>query len=174
MLRARRLGFTLIEMLVVVAIIAVFIGAALLSIDISGQDRQSEQEVVRLKSLLELLREESLLQGLDYGVHFNRGGYQFYYYDYQQREWLLPLDDGLLAERRIPELLEMSVTVDDRSLVLEAAPDLDDGETAVPQVFVLSSGEMTPFTVDLYRDISGSHFTLTAEFNGAMEIEAFD
>jgi len=171
MLRAREKGFSLLELLVVVAIIGIFVGITVLSVDIAGNDRESEQEAFRLKSLIDLLREDALLQGLDYGIHFNRGGYQFYFYDYERRSWLLPADDRLLVPREIPETIELAVVVDDREVKLERAPDLENGETGQPQIMILSSGEMTPFTVELYRDFDGPGFMLTAQFDGDMEIE---
>ena len=170
MYRSRQRGFTLLEILVVVTIIGIFVGVAVLSIDITGSDRESEQEAFRLKTLVELVREESLLQGLDYGLLFTRTGYKFYYYDYERREWLLPPDDRVLVERVFPEALEMSVIVDDRDLILEPAPDLINGETGEPQVLVLSSGEMTPFELEIFRDPLGTRHALTAEFDGEIEI----
>lgn len=174
MLRARQRGFSLLELLVVVAIIGIFIGVAVLSVEITGEDRESEQETFRLKTLIDLLREEALLQGTDYGMHFSDGSYNFYYYDYERRSWLLPPADGVLVQRSLPDALEMSVIVDDRDLILEEPPDLENGETAIPQVMILSSGEMTPFTLELYRDFQGPRFALTAEFNGDTEIERRD
>jgi general secretion pathway protein H len=169
--RARLGGFSLLELLVVVAIIGIFVGVAVLSVDVTGDDRESEQEIFRLKTLIDLLREDALLQGTDYGVYFSQAGYQFYYYDYDRRSWLLPPTDGLLTERSLPPDLEMAVTVDDRDVTLQSAPDLENGETAVPQIMILSSGEMTPFTLELYRDVAGPRLALTAEFDGDMEIE---
>lgn len=171
MLRTPQRGFSLLELMVVVTIIGIFVGVVVLSVDITGEDRESEQETFRLKSLIDLLREDALLQGTDYGVHFSESGYDFYYYDYNRRSWLLPPADGVLVPHSLPDALEMSVRVDDRDVLLEPPPSIDDGETAVPQVLILSTGEMTPFTLELYRDFDGPRFALTAEFNGDMEIE---
>jgi len=171
MARTRQRGFSLLEIMVVVTIIGIFIGVAVLSIDVTGRDRDSEQEMFRLKSLVDLLREESLLQGIDYGVLFTRTGYQFYFYDYEQRLWLQPNDDRLLAGRELPESLDLAVTVDDRLVVLAEPPDLENGDTGEPQVMILSTGEMTPFEIEVFRDPLGPRYALSAEFDGEMEIE---
>jgi type II secretion system protein H len=169
---ARLRGFSLLELMVVVTIIGIFIGVAVLSINVTGTDRDSEQEAFRLKSLLELMREESLLQGIDYGVLFHRDGYQFYFFDYARNEWLLPGNDRLLGERTLPESLEMEVAVDDRKLVLEPRPEIEDGEsTSRPQVMLLATGEMTPFNFEVFRDPLGTRFVLSGEFDGTMEIQ---
>ena len=77
-------GFSLLELLVVVAIIGIMVQAVVLSIGSLGNDRQVEQETVRLKSMFDLLREEALMQSRDYGVLFTQTGYRFYVYDYAQ------------------------------------------------------------------------------------------
>ena len=170
----RQRGFSLLELMVVVTIIGIFVAVAVLSVDITGRDREAEQEVFRLQSLLGLLREEALLQGLDYGVLFHSDGYRFYYFDYDRREWLVRADDNLLTDRVMPEGLQMTVTVDDRRLVLEPPPATDDGETGTPQVLILSTGEMTPFTFELARDPTGRRYSLTAAFDGKVETAQID
>ena len=163
-------GFTLLELLVVVTIIGIFVGVAVLSIDIAGDDRQSEQEVSRLKSLLDLVREEALLQSRDVGVLFTTSAYRFYYYDYTQLTWLPPADDRLLSEHELASPLELELTVEDRPVVLEDGSDPDLFEKPSPQVMILSTGEITPFQAAVFRDLNGGRITLTADIDGSMEI----
>ncbi len=167
----RHRGFSLLELMVVVTIIGIFIGVAVLSVGVTGNDRESEQEVFRMKSIIDLLREESLLQGVDYGVLFSRAGFQFYQYDYVLQEWIVPADDELMRPRTLAETLDLAVSVDDRPIVLDDAPDTEDGEEADPQVMILSTGEMTPFELAIFRDPLGVRHVLTAAFDGEMELE---
>lgn len=156
----------------VVAIIGVFIGVAVLSIGITGPDRRSEQEIFKLKSIIDLVREEALMQSRDIGIFFTEDSYRFYFYDYVRLEWLLPADDRLLSEHRLPDPLEFALTVEDREIVLEGLDDMDADETPRPQIMILSTGEVTPFTADVYRDSFGGRYSLVAEFDGKMEISS--
>jgi general secretion pathway protein H len=163
-------GFSLLELLVVVTIIGIFVGMAVLSIDITGRDRESEREAARLKGLLDLVREEALMQNRDFGILFNDGAYRFYVYDYVQGAWLMPADDRLLAEHSLGETLRLDLMVEDRQVILDSEFDNDVLEKPAPQVLLLSSGEMTPFELEVYRDFDGGRYVLTAELDGEMEI----
>jgi general secretion pathway protein H len=172
----RSSGFSLLELLIVVVIISVFAGAAILSIGVVGSDREIEREALRLRSLLDVLREEALMQSRDFGVFFAEDGYRFYSYDYQQLRWVEPPGDRLLAARTLKQPLNLSLTIEDRELVLRSGDDVDPDATPTPQVMILSSGEITPFDVAFYRDLSGGRFVLSAGLDGTTELtqDGFD
>ncbi|HEU4617178.1 MAG TPA: type II secretion system minor pseudopilin GspH [Gammaproteobacteria bacterium] len=169
-------GFSLLELLVVVTIIAIFTGVAVLSLGVLGNDREIEHEALRLKSLIDLVREEAVMQSRDFGVLFGDDGYRFYAYDYNQAKWIDPTNDNLLAAHELKKPLNMDLKVEDRDLVLVVPKD-DDKKSAdgakepEPQVLILSSGEMTPFEASIYRDAAGGRFVLTAGFDGHIEIK---
>lgn len=174
---ARSGGFSLLELLVVVVIIGLFAGAAVLSMGVLGNDRDIEREAFRLRSLMNLLREEALMQSRDFGILFTDNSYRFYAYDYQQLRWVVPVGEGLFVEHELDEPLNIDLRVEDRDLVLDAgfqaARDDDEDEEdddPEPQVMVLSSGEMTPFEADIFRDLGGGRFTLAAELDGTIEV----
>jgi general secretion pathway protein H len=162
-------GFSLLELLIVVAIIGIFVGAAVLSMGVAGNDREMEREILRLRSLIGLVREEALMQGRDYGLFFSGSGYRFYLYDYQQRAWLAPADDNLLRERQLPEELALSLALEGRDLVLRSRFDAEMLETPRPQVAILSSGELTPFELSLQRSFRPGRMSLSAEADGTTE-----
>jgi general secretion pathway protein H len=163
-------GFTLLELLVVVVIIGIVIGAVVLSIHAVGSDRQAEQEVNRLRGLLDLLHEDSLMQSRDYGVMFTETGYRFYVYDYQRLAWAEPTGDTLLAEHTLRSPLSLSLVMEDRKVVLKRDFKDQDVDNPEPQIMLLSSGEVTPFEADVYRERGGGHFSLTAELNGKLSV----
>jgi general secretion pathway protein H len=168
---ARDRGFSLLELLVVIAIIAIFVGAVVLQVGIaSGPDHETEREVARLKNVVDLAREEALLQTRDFGVFFTRSAYRFYVYDHSLQSWTLPLDDRLLTERMINQRLHLELVVEDRELVLPETFATEDDEEPEPQILVLSSGEITPFEARLSVDPTVGEHVLTAEITGATEI----
>jgi general secretion pathway protein H len=176
--RARSRGFSLLELLVVVTIIGIFAGAAVLSLGVLGRDRDSEREALRLKSLLDLVHEEAVMQSRDFGVLFGEDGYRFYTYDYTQAKWVEPVGDALFAPHDLKTPLSLTLEVEDRKLVLDTPKN--EGEDAekepAPQVVILSSGEMTPFEAEIRRDARGGRFLLTAGLDGRVEItqDGFD
>lgn len=168
--RNRAGGFSLIELLVVVFIIGLFAGAAVLSLNVVGDDRDLERETFRLRSLLDTLMDEAVLQTRDYGVLFTRSGYRFFVYDYQTLTWLDPVGDEFLREHRLVEPLELTLFLEDREVTLVSEYEPEAGELPEPQVVLLASGELTPFAAELFRDPTGGRFTLAGTLDGSLEV----
>lgn len=169
-LRRYRGGFSFIELLVVVVIIAVFAGATILSVGTLGSDREIDREVFRLRTLLELLRDEAVMQNRSYGVLFSETGYRFYIYDPQRLLWFEPIDDRFLRERLLQEPLSLGLRLEDRDITLDREFDSEALEAPEPQVVLLASGEMTPFEAAFYRDLNGGRILLSAALDGTLEV----
>jgi general secretion pathway protein H len=168
--RVANAGFSLLELLVVVAIIGLLAQAVALSWRALGNDQELEQETTRLRSMIDLLNEEALMQSRDYGVMFTETGYRFYVFDYQQLEWVLPQGDRLLEARPLPPLLSMTLLLDGREVPLDPDFESQDIENAEPQIMLLSSGEVTPFTIEMRRAGNAGRFELTAELDGDVSV----
>jgi general secretion pathway protein H len=161
----------------VVAIIGLLVQAVALSWRSIGNDQELQQETGRLRGMIDLLNEEALMQGRDYGIMFTQTGYRFYVFDYQQLQWVVPQADRLLETHALRPLLSLSLVLDGREVLLDRDFELqDEGETPAPQVMLLSSGEITPFTIGMRRDGIEGSFELTAELNGDIQVlqEGFD
>ncbi len=167
-------GFTLLELLIVVTIIGLLVGAAVLSVGVLGADRDMEREMQRLSSLTELVREEGLMQSRDYGLMISRSGYRFYLFDYNQQAWLMPANDRLLRPRTLPEGLELSLELEGREVVLRPDAEIEFMETPQPQIVLMSSGEVTPFQITLERQFMGGRMTLDVAMDGTMETAEHD
>ncbi|MBV8806439.1 MAG: GspH/FimT family pseudopilin [Sinobacteraceae bacterium] len=116
--RSRSGGFTLIEILVVVVIIGVISAATLLSVNLTGRDRDLESESDRLLNLVNYAREQAELQTREYGVIFHDDGYQFVAYDRRRGLWREVYEDEILRLRKLPDGLDVKLVVDARPVVL--------------------------------------------------------
>lgn len=69
-------GFTLLELLIVVTLIAIASSVAVLSIP-SSASKQLQEEALRLSSLLEIARAQSRASGLAVSLHVQARGFTF-------------------------------------------------------------------------------------------------
>jgi general secretion pathway protein H len=154
----------------VVAIVGLLVQAVALSWRSIGTDQELEQETGRLRGMIDLLNEEALMQSRDYGIMFTETGYRFYVFDYQQLAWVEPQADRLLAPHSLRPLLSLALVLDGREVPLEPDFESQDIDNPEPQVMVLSSGEVTPFSVEVSRAGIAGRFELAAELNGDVEV----
>lgn len=136
--RNKQAGFTLIEIMIVVVIVAIITGAAVMSFPRDTSDLLKE-EADRVHALLSLSQDEAILQSRELALGFNQSGYTFFRLD--NNAWSV-YDDDVFKARQLPaDLLSQ--------LYLEGIPIVLAKKLVKPQVFILSSGEMTPFVYEL-------------------------
>ncbi len=152
----RNKGFTLVEILVVVVIMAIMISLAVLSIGVTGRDSELDQESRRIVGLMGLLHDRALLEGRDFGLLVGPHSYEFLAYDGLRDQWRPLRGEGEFRRRQLPKGMSFALNLDARDVVLKAAdPNLaTDAETAAaaPQVAIAASGDGTPFRLTLLRD----------------------
>jgi general secretion pathway protein H len=158
-------GFTLIEILVVVVIIGVIAAGMLLSVTLTGRDRELEKESDRLFALFNYAREQAELQTREYGVMFQDDGYEFLTYDTRRNSWRSVFEDDALGARHLPDGLDFKLIVDGRPVVLTRPKDAKD---KTPQVMIFSNGDLTAFGATLERDGGLRSVTLTEDDKGAV------
>lgn len=138
MQRSHSKGFTLVEVLVVVLIIALSAGMIGL-VNPDSASRQARREGDRLLALLQLLRQQAVLSNRDYGLRIDPEAYRVMRLD-EQGQWLADHD---WRGQTLPGNLRL------RLEATEAGPSLGqaDRRGAMPQLLVLSSDETSAFTL---------------------------
>jgi general secretion pathway protein H len=156
-------GFTLVEILVVVVIIAVVTAGIVLSVNVTGRDRDLEKESDRLLALFKYTREQAELQTREFGIMFQDDGYEFLTYDARRDAWRGVFEDDALRARRLPDGLGFRLSVDARPVVLTRPKDAKD---KTPQVMIFSNGDLSTFTATLEREGGVRSVTLTQDSSG--------
>src|SRR6266704_2513540 len=112
------------EILIVVVIIGVISAAVLLSVNLTGREHDLEKESERLLTLVSYAREQAELQTREYGVIFHDDGYQFVAYDVRRGLWRDVYEDEILRLRKLPDGLDVKLTVDARPVILTPTSDV--------------------------------------------------
>lgn len=171
-------GFTLIEILVVIVIVATIVSIAMLSINVAARDDEMEQERRRFASILETVQDDSLFQGREFGVEVMESSYRFVEFDPLTRQWAEVIGDDLYRLRFLPEGVEFELFIDDKRIELARDPKkLDDpekprsptAEPYAPHLFVFSSGESTAFEVHLWRRATDYRLVLRGDVLGELK-----
>jgi len=162
---SRLSGFTLIEILVVTVILAIVAGLVTLGIAGAGGERQLARDSERLRALIGFACEHAELSGQQIGISIDRAGYRFSRSSHA--DWL-PERDGELRARKWSVPLQAVLTRDGRGVAIgEQFGDK-------PQLVCFSSGELTPFRLDLRLPDSDAQQRIEGRADGAVEVAAVE
>lgn len=187
-------GFTLLELLVVVVIVAILFTYTTLAIRGDTPEDLIKQEARRLERLVELALEEAILRGQEYAIEVRPGSYLFL--RFKQNQWTPLTDDKLLHERALPLDMELEMRLEDTEIVIESvsgkkpssgnstddnvdedqpADKADDKPNFKPQIYLLSSGEITPeFDIRFYILGVETSYIVKGLFDGSVSSEISD
>lgn len=113
--RSASRGFTLIEVLVVVTIMAIVTALVVVRLENSDRHRLSAA-AERMAILLEGARDEAIASGRSVAISSDGEGCQFWQMDDERGEWLaFPAHDTLVAQRLADPVRWLGQTVNDRS-----------------------------------------------------------
>jgi general secretion pathway protein H len=183
-------GFTLLELLVVVVIVAILFTYTTLAIRSNTPEDQIKEEAYRLQNLIQLALEEAILRGEEYGIEIHLDGYRFL--RFTDNQWQPLSQDKILRERKLPLDMELEMHLEETEIVIGLATEpMSDNEVELeqtdeqkkdkkeaeikPHIFLLSSGEITPdFDIRFYiLGVKTSYF-VRGLFDGSLQTEISD
>ncbi len=159
----RSAGFTLIEIMVVVAIIAIMVGTVVLRIDFANTGTIMRDNAQRTQLLMELASDQAIYSRQQLGIRFHPESYEFYMLAGNEEgdaQWQV-LEDERLKFREIPVDMEFRVDISGIPIVLETFEDeqanVSDENPIKPHILFLSNGEMMPDFRIIMADAEGEH-----------------
>lgn len=176
----RAAGFTLIEILAVVVIIGIVTAIAVISARALGGRSDQAQAATRLAGLIELASENARMENLQYGLKMKPHHYEFMVFN-GRGSWLPLTKNPVLAGRDLPAGLTADIQTRNpvEIPVVTTAPGAasaqtgegapDEGTALTPQVAILSTGEITPFTLRLSSN-NGKTWELRGSASGRVHV----
>jgi general secretion pathway protein H len=134
----REHGFTLMELLVVMMLVAVSVGMVSLVNPASG-NRQAQHEAQLLQDMLQLLRQEAVLEFHDYGLRIEPDSYSILQLN-EHGQWVKARK---FRPHILPVTLRLRLEVNDAG-TQHAQQDISKSQ---PHIVVLSSDETSAFTL---------------------------
>jgi general secretion pathway protein H len=185
-------GFTLIEVLLALVIVAVSSFIVVMNIPVSGDDEASLQ-ARQLYHRLQLMNEEALLSGQEFGVWVSPKRNEILLVGLTEKGWL-PLEWSRIKSKiDIADDVVMDFNLgggvwqDDGRLFQPSqksnsdndllADNLGHSENTVitPQILIMSSGELTPFTLHFYPEGQPQHnWTVQGSESGELTLIGAD
>ena len=160
-------AFTLIEILVVLVIAGVLVGALVIASGGSGP-RELENAARRAQSLIAVACERAVIGGRDIGFAPVPGGLRFGYFELDGWRPVADRADDELRPRDLGEGIELVAERDGEVLALESdAPE-------EPPFACLSSGELTPFALRFARAGVEDEWRLDGRLDGRLELAVAD
>ena len=157
-------GFTLVEILVVVAIIGVLSALVLVSIGTRDTDRKLQADAERLMLVIEQARRASVSRQEVWGMQQDGESYLFQRLDETSSEWV-DIEDRPFAREPLRNTVSMAVQSEGLTPSSPSSRDL------APQVVVLPNGELSPFSIRLVDEASDDVWIV--ESDGLSQTEAF-
>jgi len=169
----RAFGFTLIEILIVMVLIGTVAAMILPSFSSEAKlNKELKIEAKRLYLLLSMAADEAQFNSLDIGVLVLENRYSFHQFDYEKEDWIA-MPDLVFEERNLPEDIRLTLAIDGDAIQLVGKAESTDekqDELIKPDLFFLSSGEVTPFSLTIEFNIDDAVASFVIESNGIEEI----
>ena len=140
-------GFTLLELLLVMAIVGILAATVTLAVSDAGPREQVRAEAERVALAVELARTEALTRNEVWGMSVAQTGYAFHIYDADSDQWS-PVETPPFQPRTGAAGMVFETRAGARRGDADDAKDPMPGEDAeLPDIAILPGGEVTPFEV---------------------------
>lgn len=150
--------------MVVVAIIAVMVGAVVLNVDFQNVGTIVRDSAQRTRLIMNLASDQAIYSRQQFGIRFHPTSYEFYMLsadeDSGEGKWEI-IEDSRLKFKEVPIDIEFQVDISGVPIVLEELSDeiaaATEESPIKPHVLFLSNGEVVPDFRVVMADEEGEH-----------------
>ena len=128
----------------------------------------AKREAQRIKALVDLAREEAILNTSILGIRFDHTHYQFM--RLVDKKWT-DLDDRILRKRELDETLNLEFEQIEDTDPEQIDQSKKDDDEELPQVAIYPTGELTPFRVTIETVGTRLAVSIVARTSGTLTIE---
>jgi len=152
-------GFTLWELLIVVAIVAITLSMMQFSMGLGDENRELKRVGKDLGKLFHLLNQEAVFESRNYAISVQEDG--FIVLEYDGGAWA-PAGDSFFTRIKMTESQSSELIIEDQVIDISSKTDPD------PHILILSSGEMTPFEWRIQDQYSQNRIVLQGNILGGV------
>jgi general secretion pathway protein H len=156
---AKQGGFTLWELLIVVAIVAITISVVQLAPGLSDETRDLKRVGKDLGKLFRLLSQEAVFESRIYAISVQEKG--FVVLEYNEGQWA-PAADSFFGKIKMTESQRSTLIIENQTI------DISESSESVPHILIESSGEMTPFEWRIEDRLTKSGIVLQGNLLGGV------
>lgn len=155
-------GFTILEILVVVAVISISVTVILLNLSVTRPDQVLGEHAKRVGKTLQLLMQEAILDDKNYALSVVPKG--FLILEYDGAEWQQAVDPFFQSLQKPHEYHDELII--DKNIV-----PIEKSDKPVPHILILSSGEMSVFQWQIEDRDNDLRVRLQSSLLGRIQIE---
>jgi len=172
-------GFTLMELMVVLVLMGIILSMMTISVGDGGQYRALEEEANRLKTLIEMARDESVMRSQDWIIAIKEDGYQFEIEKIVEEKGVRkkkrhPIKDRIFRERKLPDY-RLTLMLENEHFAASLLTDdgTDAEEDIIGRVYIYSSGEMSEeFEITMEHENGDDKLTLKGNQFGELSLKS--
>ena len=163
-------GFTLIEVMLVIVVVGLLVSAVQFSVNNNKLDKSLSHANQRFAGVFGLAVDYAMLNNVEMGVYFDIKEKTYQFVGFDGSRWSTIPEQKAFETHNLPILVDMQLELEDlpieepmfydaKTFQTEEDEDTDyrrseksKEKKIVPQVYILSSGDITPFSVTFIPD----------------------